>query len=124
MYEQMKNLKQMMGALGNPQELREKFEQIQEELAQKTVEAESGAGAVRVTVNGRFEVKNVTLDPHMIAALAGEGSDADRDMVEELIASATNAALEKAQQMVRDEMSRLTGGLNMPGLENMFGGGA
>lgn len=123
MYEQMKNLKNMMGALGNPQELREKFQQIQEELAQKTVEAESGAGAVRVVVTGRFEVQSVTLDPHMIGALAGEGADADKEMVEELIASATNAALEKAQQMVRDEMARLTGGMQLPGMEGLMGGG-
>ena len=123
MYDQMKNLKNMLGALGNPQELQQKMQQIQEELAQKTVEAEAGAGAVRVTVTGKFEVKNIELDPHMLGALAGEGEDADKEMVEELIVSATNAALEKAQQLMRDEMSRLTGGMQLPGMENLMGGG-
>jgi len=122
MFDQMKNIKDLMGQLGNPQELREKFDQIQQELARKTVEAEAGAGAVRVTVNGKFEVQNVELDPHMIGALAGEGDETDKEMIEELITSATNAALTKAQQMVREEMSKLTGGLNVPGIENMLGG--
>ena len=123
MYDQLKNLKDLVGQLGNPAELREKFQQIQQELAHKTVEAEAGAGAVRVTVNGQFQVQRIELDPHMIGALAGEGTDADREMIEELIASATNAALDKAQQMVREEMAQLTGGMQLPGMENMLGGG-
>ncbi len=122
MYDQLKNLKNLMSALGNPQEIQQKVQQIQEELAKKTVEGESGAGAVRVTVNGRLEVQRVELDPHMIGAFAGEGADADKEMVEELIASATNAALEKAQQMMREEMGRLTGGMQLPGMENLLGG--
>lgn len=122
MYDQIKQIKDLMGKLGNPQELREKFQQVQQELAQKTVDAEAGAGAVRVTVNGQFQIQRVELDPHMVAALAGEGSDADREMIEELIVSATNGALDKAQQMVRQEMARLTGGMQLPGMENLLGG--
>lgn len=122
MYDQFKQIKDLVGQLGNPQEMREKFQQIQAELAEKTVDAEAGAGAVRVTVNGQLQVQRVELDPSMIGALAGQGADADRELVAELIASATNAALEKAQQMVRDEMGRLTGGLSLPGMDQLLGG--
>lgn len=122
MFDQMKNLKNLAGMLGNAGEMREKFERLQEELARKTVEADAGAGAVRVTMNGKFEVMRVELDPMMIASLAGEGADADKEMVEELIRAATNAALQKAQEMAREEFSRTAGGLNLPGMEGLLGG--
>lgn len=122
MFDQMKNLKNLAGMLGNAKELREKFEQIQAELARKTVEADAGAGAVRVVANGKLEIVRVELDRPLVIALAGEGAEADKEMVEELIAAATNAALVKAQQLVRDEMAQLTGGMNLPGMENLLGG--
>ncbi|MEO1237591.1 MAG: YbaB/EbfC family nucleoid-associated protein [Planctomycetota bacterium] len=125
MFDQMKQLKQLAGMLGNAGELKAKFEAVQADLEQKVVEADAGAGAVRVTVNGKLQVVGVTLDPAMVAALVGTGDDADRGMVEELIASATNAALTQAQEMVRDEMMSITGGLDMqglPGLDKLMGG--
>lgn len=122
MFDQMKNIKNLAGMLGNATELREKFQRMQEELARRTVEGDAGAGAVRVTVNGKLEVVRVELDRPLVTALAGDGADADKEMVEELIASATNAALTKAQQMMREEMSKLTGGMNLPGMDNLLGG--
>ena len=122
MFDQMKNLKQLASMLGNPQQLREQFEQVQAELARRSVEADAGAGAVRVTVNGRMQVQRVEFDQPMLVALVGEGDDADREMLEQLIVSATNAALEKAQEMVREELGKMTGGMNLPGLEGMMGG--
>ena len=119
MFDQMRNLKQIMGMLGNPQELQQKFQRIQDELARKTVEAEAGAGAVRVTVNGRMQVQDVQLDPTMIAALAGDGEQLDQEMIEQLVVSAVNAGLEKAQQLVREEFG--AAGLNLPGMQNMLG---
>ncbi|MEM6504187.1 MAG: YbaB/EbfC family nucleoid-associated protein, partial [Planctomycetota bacterium] len=88
----------------------------QADLAAKTVQAESGAGAVRVTMNGKFEVVQVEVDPAMITTLAGAGTDADRQMVEELIASAMNAAVSKVQDLLKDTIGEATGGLNLPGL--------
>lgn len=123
MFDQMKNLKQLASMLGNPQQLREQFEQIQAELGRRQVEADAGAGAVRVTVNGRMQVQRIEFDQPMLKALVGEGEDADREMLEQLIVSATNAALEKAQAMVREELGRITGGMNLPGMEGMLGGG-
>lgn len=116
--DQLKQLKGMMGALGNPAEIKEKMEAIKAEMESKTVEGESGGGAVRVTMSGKLKVQRVEIDPAMLAALAGEGHDADREMVEELIASATNVAIGKAQNLMQRAVTELTGGLdlNLPGL--------
>ena len=116
------NLKNLAGLMGQAGQIKEKFEQLQAQLGQKTAEAEAGAGAVRVVMNGRFEVLAVRLDPTMIAKLAGAGADADRQMVEELIAAAVNAAVLKVQELIKDEMASLTGGMNIPGLDKLLGG--
>jgi len=118
MFDKFKNLASMMGQAG---ELRERMEQMQAELAKKTVEADAGAGAVRVVINGKFEVLAVRMDPAMIASLSIDDADADRQMVEELVAAAMNAALVKAQEMIQTEMSQLTGGLDLSGLDKMLG---
>ncbi|MGB1124204.1 MAG: YbaB/EbfC family nucleoid-associated protein [Phycisphaeraceae bacterium] len=115
MFDQLKNIKDLAGLMGNLGGLKEKMEQAQAELATKTVEAEAGAGAVRITMNGKFEVTDVSIDPVMITALAGTGTDADREMVEELISSAMNAALVKVQEMIKESLGEATGGLNLPG---------
>jgi DNA-binding YbaB/EbfC family protein len=96
------------------QALQEKFKSAQEELANKTVEASSGGGMVQVEADGSLRVRRVTIDP---AALAAN----DRQMLEDLVAAAVNEALRRAQEMVSQEMSRLTpfGALNLP---NIFGG--
>jgi len=116
MFDQLKNMKDLAGLMGNLGGLKEKMEQAQAELATKTVEAESGAGAVRVTMNGKFEVTDVAIDPVMITTLAGTGTDADREMVEALITSAMNAAILKVQELIKDSLGEATGGLNLPGM--------
>lgn len=119
MFDQLKNMKDLAGLMGNLGGLKEKMEQAQAELATKTVEAEAGAGAVRVTMNGKFEVIGVAIDPVMITTLAGTGSDADRQMVEELIVSAMNGAVMKVQELLQETIGEATGGLgglNLPGM--------
>ncbi len=115
MFDQMKNLKNLASLLGNAEQIKQQMEQVQDELARKTVEAEAGAGAVRVTGNGKFEVTQLQIDPAMLTALAGEGSDTDKAMVEDLIAAAVNEGMRRAQEMAREEMMKLTGGLGLPG---------
>lgn len=122
MFDQMKNLKQLAGLLGNQGEIRQRIERMQAELATKTVSADAGAGAVRVTANGKMEITRVELDPVMLRALAGEGGDQDRAMIEELIVGATNEALRRAQALVKEEMTKAATGLNLPGLEGLMGG--
>ncbi|MCC6680017.1 MAG: YbaB/EbfC family nucleoid-associated protein [Phycisphaeraceae bacterium] len=106
--------------MANLPQIKQRMEQMQAELARKTVEAEAGAGAVRVTVNGKLEVLSVQLDPAMIATFLGDAAKAeDRQLVEELIASAVNEALRRAQELVKQEMSKAAGGLNLPGLDGL-----
>ena len=116
------NLKNLAGLMGQAKQLQEKADQMKAELARHTVEADAGAGAVRVVMNGKFEVVRVHLDRTLLATLAGAGNEADQTMVEELIAAAVNAAVAKTQALIRSELSKLTGGLNIPGLEKMLGG--
>ena len=124
MFNQFSNLKDLAGMFGNREEIQQKVQQLQDELGRKTVEAEAGGGAVRVTATGKFEIREVHIDPSMLSTLVGEGDQTDREMVEELIASATNAALTKAQQLVQDEISGLAGDMNIPGLDKLMGGGS
>ena len=67
------NIKNMMSMMGQAKEMREKFAKLQEELGRKVVEGEAGAGAVRVKVNGRFEVVEMHLDRAMLLTLAMPG---------------------------------------------------
>ncbi len=121
------NIKNMMSMMGQAKQMRERFAQLQEELGRKTVEGEAGAGAVRVKINGRFEVIDLHLDRAMLLTLAlpGDGAgpgDDDLQMIQDLIASAMNAALAKARDLVQQEFAAATGGLNIPGLDKLMGG--
>ena len=109
------NLKNLAGMVGQAKQLSAKLEELQAELARKTVEADSGAGAVRVVMNGRFEVLSIKLDRPLLAVLAGSGPEADQQMIEELIAAAFNAAMTRAQDLAQQEMVKMTG-LELPGL--------
>ena len=89
--------------------LQAKMAEMQEELAKKTVESSVGGGMVKVVANGRQEVLSIKIDPEVV-------NPEDVEMLEDLILSAVNDALRRSQQMVSEEMSKLTGGLKIPGL--------
>ncbi|BCV23708.1 nucleoid-associated protein [Gelria sp. Kuro-4] len=94
--------------LKQAQKMQAEMARVQEEVAARTVEASAGGGAVTVTVNGRPEVVAVKIDP---AAVDPD----DLEMLQDLIAAATNEALRKATAMLTEAMSRFTGGLGLPG---------
>ncbi len=105
-----------LGGLGNmgnllkqAQEVQAKMAQIQEEMAQKTVEASSGGGMVRVTVNGQFMLSSIKIDPTVV-------NPQETEMLEDLIRAAINEGVRRAREMVSEEMSKLTGGIKIPGL--------
>lgn len=104
---------QGFGGMGNlwkqAQELQGKLAQIQEELARKTVEAAAGGGMVRVTVNGQLVLNSIKIDPAVV-------NPQDTEMLEDLIRAAVNEGLKRAREMASEEMSKLTGGLKIPGL--------
>ena len=90
------------------QEMQQKMAKLQEELAGKEVEATSGGGMVRVKMNGQQEVLSVQIDPQVFA-------DGDKEMLEDLMAAAFNEARRMALDLAKEEMSKLTGGLPIPG---------
>lgn len=103
----------MKGGMGNlvkqAQQMQQKMQKMQEEMAHKTVEASVGGGMVTVVANGRSEVVSVKIDPATI-------DPDDVEMLEDLVLAGVNEALRKAQEMMASEMSKLTGGMKIPGL--------
>ncbi|MGD9762531.1 MAG: YbaB/EbfC family nucleoid-associated protein [Candidatus Binatia bacterium] len=92
------------------QQLQERLQQVQEEAAQRTVEASAGGGMVKVTVNGRLELLRLQIEPSLLQS-------GDLEMVQDLLVVAVNQGLRAAQQAMADEMGKLTGGLKIPGME-------
>lgn len=90
-------------------ELKANMEKLKESLSQELVQGTSGGGMVTVVVNGKMEVQSVKIDPEII-------NPDDPGMLETLVAAAMNEANQKAQDLVKQKMSELTGGLDLPGL--------
>jgi DNA-binding YbaB/EbfC family protein len=86
---------------------------IRDELATRTVEAETGGGLVRCQANGRGEILSVTIDPSIYGG--------DKKMVEDLVVGAVNLTLDRAKQLAQDELAQATGGMSLP--PGLFGGG-
>lgn len=103
----------MNKGLGNllkqAQQMHAKINQLQEEMASKTVEVSSGGGMVSVTINGRQEILSIRIDPEVV-------NREDVEMLQDLVVAAVNEAIRKSQQMMTEEMKKITGGLNIPGL--------
>ncbi len=101
------------GGMGNifkqAQEMQARLAQVQEELARRTVEASAGGGMVRVTVNGQLALSSVKIDPTVV-------NPQEMEMLEDLILAAVNEGLRLAREMAAEEMSKITGGLKIPGL--------
>ena len=95
------------------QQMQAKMAKLQEELDQRTVEATAGGGAVRVVANGKNEIVQIEIKPEVL-------DPDDVEMVQDLVMAACNEALRNAQNMVSQEMGKITGGLKMPGLPGMF----
>jgi DNA-binding YbaB/EbfC family protein len=97
------------GMLKQAQRIQAQLARIQEEMAQKTIEASSGGGMVSVVVNGKQEVISIKIEREVV-------NPDDIDMLQDLILAAVNEGIRKSQEMVSEEMRKLTGGLNIPGL--------
>jgi|TARA_B100000959_G_scaffold81503_1_gene86790 DNA-binding YbaB/EbfC family protein len=98
----------MSKLLKQAQEMQQQIEDVQGELSDMIVEAESGGGMVTVKVNGKQEVLEVNIDPEAMAE--------DSEMLEDLIISALNKALSQAQSDSQEKMNSVTGGM-MSGLK-------
>ncbi len=102
-------MKGMGNMLKQAQKLQSKMAKMQEELAQKTVEASAGGGMVRVVANGQQKVVSVEIEKEVV-------DPDDVDMLQDLVLAAVNDALTRSQEMMTSEMGKITGGLNIPGL--------
>lgn len=106
-----------MRNLGNivkqAQQMQERLEKLQEEMATIQVTGQSGGGMVEVTINGRQEVNKVRIDPKAVDLQ-------DLEMLEDLIVAAINDAQRKIQEITKERTSQVTGGLSIPGLNLPF----
>jgi len=100
----MPNMQQMLKQV---QKMQAAMKQVQDELAEKTVQASAGGGVVTVEISGALEIKKVTIDPEVLE---------DREMLEDLLIAACNEGIKKAQEMSAQEMSKVTGNMKIPGL--------
>ncbi len=101
------------GNMGNlmkqAQAMQEQLARVQEQAASKTVQGTAGGGMVTVTANGAMQVVSVRVDPEVVKS-------GDAEMLQDLIVAATNDALNRARDMMAEDMKAVTGGLKIPGL--------
>lgn len=100
------NMNKMMKQV---QKMQQDMMKMQEELASRTVESTAGGGVVKVVANGKNEILSVEIKPEAV-------DPDDVEMLQDLVVAAVNEALKKAQEMVSEEMGKITGGLKIPGL--------
>lgn len=104
----MGNMGKMMKQV---QKMQADMAKMQEEVATKTVEATAGGGAVKVVATGKQQIVSIEIKPEVV-------DPEDVEMLQDLVLAATNEAIRKSQEMVAQEMNKITGGmnLNIPGL--------
>ena len=98
-----------LSMLNQARELKLKLDKAQKELGDTTLEASSGKGAVKVTINGRQKIQSIKISPEVI--------DPDKaKQLEELVLKAVSEAIAKSQKLAAKQLKELTGGLKIPGL--------
>ena len=108
----MFKLGNLAGLLGQFKDIQSSMANLQEELAKRTIEASSGGGMVTAKVNGKGELLDIKIDPESLAS-------GDAEMLEDLVKAAVNAAAAKSREEMKEEMTKITGGLNLPGIEQL-----
>ncbi len=99
----------MNDLLRQAQVMQTKMSKLQADMAERTLEATSGGGMVKVTVNGKQEVLSIAIDPKAV-------DPGDVEMLQDLVLTAVNEGLRQAKEMMEKEVGALTGGLKIPGL--------
>jgi len=91
------------------QKIQGEMKKVQEEIAKEEVTGSSGGGMVEVTINGKFEVVDIRIEKKLL-----KGDDAE--MLEDLILAAVNSAMSKVQELIKERLGQITGGLQLPGM--------
>ena len=91
------------------QELQARLAKAQQELADMTTEVSSGGGAIKIVIDGQQKIRSVTISPEVI-------NSEDAELLEDLVMTALNEAIQKSQELAASHLSSLTGGLKIPGL--------
>ena len=99
----------MNGLMKQAQKMREEMARAQAELEEREFTATSGGGAVTVVVSGKKELKSLTIEPEVV-------DPEDIEMLQDLVLSAVNEALRQVEETSNEEMSKITGGMNLPGM--------
>ena len=86
---------------------------VQEELERQVAEASAGGGMVTAKVNGKYELIGLVIEKNVVNA-------EDVEMLQDLIVAAVNQAIIEIREVTKEEMGKLTGGLNIPGMPNLF----
>jgi len=102
-------MRNMNDLLRQAQVMQNKIAKLQQEMAERTVESSAGGGMVKVIMNGRQELKKLTIDPKAV-------EDADVEMLQDLILSAVNEAVRISRADLEREMANVTGGIHLPGM--------
>lgn len=103
----------MAGLLKAAKDMQGNMAKLQQELLRRRYEADAGAGMVRAVVDGKGTLVDIKINPEAAK---------DVELLEDLVKAAIGQAVLKAQQAVQQELSALTGGMNLPGLSEMLGG--
>lgn len=106
-----KGLGQFASLMKQAQQLQGRMKEMQEGLRRLKVEGSAGGGMVSIEVNGQQQVLSCRIDKSLF-------DTHDREMLEDLVVAAVNQALERVKQATADEMAKLTGGMDMPGLND------
>ena len=103
----------MNSIMQQAQQMQQKMADIQEQLKTKTATGTAGGGMITVTANGKNEILSIVIEKEIISV-------EEKEMLQDLITAATNDALRKVSDLSKAEMSKLTGGMNIPGVSNLF----
>jgi nucleoid-associated protein EbfC len=109
-----KSLGNIASLLKQAQAMKSKMGELQDKLARVRVEGSAGGGMVTVEVNGQQKVTGIRIDEQLL------GTQDDREMLEDLLVAACNQALDKAKEAAAQEMAELTGGIGLPGMEDVL----
>lgn len=113
MFENLGNIGNMMK---QAMQMKDRMAEVQAELESQNHQGSSGGGMVVVTVNGKGDIQNIKINPEVV-------KPEDVEMLEELVMAASSSAIRQAQDATKEAISAVTGGLNIPGLDKLMGGG-